>query len=344
MPAITVVITTHNLEKYIDRCLQELLDQTMRDFDILLVDDASTDGTTAKVEQWRERFDGRLRTMYLQENLGCSALTRNAALESGLVGGDYVLFLDGDDSIEPDMLETLLAEATASGTGADARCADVVVCAYDRTILGTDSPYSTEMRGFPKEITLPPQDDVIAFINPSPWNKLWRRAIIEDVRFSNIRVGEEIIFNFNAYARSKKIRFTDRVLIHYMERADSTIARTDEREIREFARELLAFYNARTGRYRELAGFLAFLHIGLSMALRAADNPAMDIGAHVAATERYFKNHFDWFRGNRFLAFASLRKRGVKGLLIWLALRAYRLGCFGIALRCWSALGLHVKY
>lgn len=342
--AITVVITTHNLEHHIDRCLQELFEQTMRDFDVLLVDDASTDGTAAMVEQWRERFGERLTTIYLEENLGCSALTRNVALESGKIRGDYVLFLDGDDSIERDMLAVLFAEAASSGTAPDGRGADVVVGAFDRRTSETGRAYSTEMRGFPKEIGLPPRDEAIAFINPSPWNKLWRREIIEGLRFPDIKVGEEIVFNFNAYARARNIRFTDKVLIHYMERADSAIAGTDAEDIRRFALELLAFHNAQTGLYRDLAAFLAFLHIGLSMALRAADNPGMDLRQHIAKVRNHFKCHYAMFKNNPFLKLSSLRKRKLKGMLIWLALLAYKCNLFHPVLLLYRKSGLHIKF
>lgn len=343
VPAITVVVTSYNLEKYVDRCLRELSGQTMRDFEVLFVDDASTDRTAALVEEWKPRFGGRLQTMYLPKNLGNSALTRNAVLDSGRIRGDYVLFLDGDDSIESNMLETLYAKAVESSPDATVGH-DVVICAYDRVDDASGSTLSTELKGFPHEVVLPPEDDTIAFINTAPWNKLWRRDIVENLRFSDVQVGEEVIFNFNAYTKCKTICFVDETLIHYTIRNNSLFVKTNEESIWKFAQRLVEFYNMQQGIYQELAGILIFFHMGFSMALLAYDNPKIDIDKHITKTEHYFQDNFDWFQENRFLTFSSLRKRNIKGILIWSAFLAYRYRCFGLALKLYRKLGLRIKF
>lgn len=340
MPAITVVITTHNLEKYIGRCLEELYFQTFQDFDILIIDDASSDRTIDAIEQYRQKFESRLTAIYLEENKGMPALTRNVALESGCIHGKYVLFLDGDDSIENNMLETLYALATEGADGT----ADVAICAYDRVDTSTGQPIAVEMQNFPECIMLPPEDDTICFINTSPWNKLWRRNVIEGLKYPDFRVGEEVSFNFRGYVNSRKIVFTDKVLIHYMVRGDSVISNTDESTIWYFAAEMRNLFNGQSGIYKDLVGLLTFVHIGLSMGLRAADNPVINLRVHMKRMREYFKANFGWFRGNRFLRLSSLRKRGFKGVAIWGALITYRMGLFRLVLWVYRTLGLNLKF
>ena len=125
MPEITVVITTYNLEAYIGTCLEELFSGTYQDFDVVLVDDGSKDQTVDIVETYAQRYPGRIHPIFLQKNLGSPAKTRNWALNSGFIDGKYVVFLDGDDSLEPEYLERLHMLALQSG-------ADTVICAYDR--------------------------------------------------------------------------------------------------------------------------------------------------------------------------------------------------------------------
>lgn len=340
MPAITVVITTHNLEKYIGCCLKELYAQTFQNFEILIIDDASSDRTIEVIEQYRERFKNRLMTIYLKENRGMPSLTRNVALESGYIHGEYVLFLDGDDSIEQDMLETLYNLTTQEADEA----ADVAICAYDRVYISTDQSIVIEMQNFPACIMMPPEDDSICFINTSPWNKLWRRGIIEGLRYPEFKVGEEVSFNFRGYVNSKKIVFTDKVLIHYRVRGDSVISNTDENTIWYFAGEMLSLYNEQNGIWKELAGLLTFVHIGLSMSLRAADNPAINLRTHMKRVRGYFKSDFGWFKGNHFLTLSSLRKRGFKGIAIWGAYISYRIGLFRLVLWAYKVLGLNIKF
>ena len=340
MSAITVIVTTYNLEEYIGSCLEELYAQTFQDFEVLIVDDASSDRTVGVIEQYREKFGDRLLTIYLKDNMGMPALTRNVALESGRIHGEYVLFLDGDDNIEQDMLGTLYTLATqGTDTGAD-----VVICAYDRVPVSAGQPVAVEMQGFPAYIKLPPEDDSICFINTAPWNKLWKYSVIAGLRYPGFKVGEEVSFNLRGYAASRKIVFTDKVLIHYRVRENSVISNTDEDTIWDFAGEMLALSDGQEGIYKELAGFLAFVHIGLSMGLRAADNPAIDLGRYLCRTRRYFRLSFGWFRDNRFLRLSSLRKRGGKGIAVWGALITYKAGLFRLVLWGYRVLGINIKF
>lgn len=340
MSAITVVITTHNLENYIGQCLEELYAQTFQGFEILIVDDASSDNTIGVIEQYRDKFRERLITIYLEENKGMPALVRNVALESGCIHGEYVLFLDGDDSIQQNMLETLY---TLTSQGSD-QTADVVICAYDRIDLTTGQPIAVEMCGFPECVLMPPENDIICYINTAPWNKLWRYTTIEKLRYPKIKVGEEVPFNFRGYVNSKKIVFTDKVLIHYRVREDSIISNTEEDTIWNFSREMLELFNEQNGICRDLTGFLTFVHIGLSMGLRAADNPTVNLGRYLKEIRKFFKTNFDWFRGNKFLKLSYLKKRGVRGVIIWGALISYRMGLFQLALRMYRTLGLSIKF
>ena len=125
----------YNAEKTLQRAVDSVLNQTYQDFDIVLVDDCSKDRTRDWVQDYVNRYPRRIQTFYLDQNLGSPAKTRNWALNSGFIDGKYVVFLDGDDSIEPQYLERLHTLIEETG-------ADVAVCAYDRgdsacRVLGT---------------------------------------------------------------------------------------------------------------------------------------------------------------------------------------------------------------
>ena len=108
---ISVIIPVYNTERYIDRCLESVTSQSVSDIEIICVDDASTDGTPALLEAWKER-DPRVRVIRNAENM-LESVSRNVGLEAAR--GDYVYFIDSDDWIDQGYLEAMLEHAGKSG-------------------------------------------------------------------------------------------------------------------------------------------------------------------------------------------------------------------------------------
>ena len=348
MPAISVIVSNHNGAGFIDACLEQLAAQSFQDFDILVVDDASTDDSVRILRGWQQR-EPRLRLIVNERNLGLPALTRNVALDSGLACGDAILFLDGDDVIEPTMLETLwqLLQGRDAGTSPAAPAApaagpaDVAICGYDRVERESGERIALEMQDFPPLLEAPFEGDGLCYVNTAVWNKLWRRELIEGLRFPAIRVGEEIGFAWAAYQRARRIAFTPQPLIHYQVKAGSVIASTRRDDMDALADELGRLHAAAsTSAARDQIGLLAFLHLGLSMALRAASDPRIDLAAYCRDTAIRFERDYDCFARNPLLTWRTLRRRGLKGHAIWLALRAYHLHLMAPLLRAARKLGL----
>ncbi|MBR1579074.1 MAG: glycosyltransferase family 2 protein [Selenomonadaceae bacterium] len=112
--AVTVIVPMYNVEKYIEPCLRSLLEQTVRDFEVIVVDDCSTDRSPSIVNGLSAEFNGRLTLLKMKKNNGAPGLPRNLALKSAR--GKYVSFLDSDDLLMPTALEELIsiAESTAA--------------------------------------------------------------------------------------------------------------------------------------------------------------------------------------------------------------------------------------
>ncbi len=106
---ISVIIPMYNTEKYIGECLESLANQTFQDFDVIIVDDCSTDNSRKVVQSFFAKFGDRLTLAKLSEHVGRPGVSRNFALN--MARGKYVYFLDSDDFIAPDALEKLYAVA-----------------------------------------------------------------------------------------------------------------------------------------------------------------------------------------------------------------------------------------
>ncbi len=108
-PAISIIIPLYNAERYVGECLDSVLNQTFQDFELIVVDDCSTDNSVAFVESYAPKFDGRLRLAKTKKNSGGAGFPRNKGVE--LSRGEYVYFIDPDDTITLTALEELYYHA-----------------------------------------------------------------------------------------------------------------------------------------------------------------------------------------------------------------------------------------
>ena len=191
------------------------------------------------------------------------------------------------------------------------------------------------MQGFPSEILLPAQQDVVAFINGSLWNKLFQVSVLDGLRIPDFKVGEDLSFQLRIYDRCHKIACIDEILIHYCVRSGSIISNTQEETMYAFAQELQRIWNSTQHLWlKNTIALVSLIHIGISMSSRAYDNPDISERKFINWADHYFQDTYRWFQGNPWFTFSSLRKHGVRGLGIWGAKICYRMHCFPLFL--WS--------
>ncbi len=174
-PKVSVVMPAYNVDRYVRRAVQSLQNQTLSDFELLVVDDGSTDRTGDVLDSLAER-DIRI-TVFHNQNGGAPA-ARNYALDRA--HGTYVYFMDGDDWAEPHMLEDLVSLAE------DNRLELAIAGFYIDTYYGRDNEHYTEVKSCPSRIFGTQQEFRAAAwqlfdanqLYP-PWNKLFLRERIE---------------------------------------------------------------------------------------------------------------------------------------------------------------------
>ena len=177
-PAVSVVIPMYNVEKYIGDCLDSLLAQTFTNFEVIIVDDCSTDNSCAVVENYTPRFNGRLSLLHMEKNSGSAPAPRNKGLENSR--GEYIFFMDADDMLTKTALEEMHTAATNNA-------ADVVYCEknYDANADGANIRLYTRQRGAIDKPTLQPENlsERVNYILRNsiwgtPWCKLVRRSLL----------------------------------------------------------------------------------------------------------------------------------------------------------------------
>lgn len=120
MIKVSIIVPVYNAEQYIERCMQCLMGQTLKETELILVDDCSTDGSGKFLDGWREQYPDKIKVIHLIENRGAGG-ARNQGVE--LAQGEYIGFMDCDDVIDTTMYEKLYQKASVEGC-------DVVDCGY----------------------------------------------------------------------------------------------------------------------------------------------------------------------------------------------------------------------
>lgn len=222
---ISVIVPVYNAENYLAACLDSILSQTYQDFEIILINDGSKDMSGQICDQYAER-DSRIQVVH-QDNHGVS-YARNVGLS--MINGDAVSFIDSDDTLEPDMYELLVKTTEEHG-------ADISHCGY-KHIVGDEIRLVHDTK---RVIPQNRQEALDCFVSGrlfggGLWNKLFRAQLISEIEFrEDLKINEDVLFNFEAFCKSNKTVFADYALYNYVARfGTSAVFRTpDEKKIKD---------------------------------------------------------------------------------------------------------------
>lgn len=191
-PLISVIVPVYNVEKYLGRCVDSIINQTYTNLEIILVDDGSTDDSRKICDEYAEK-DGRIKVIH--KSNGGQGSARNMALD--IAKGQYIGFVDSDDWLEPDMYEYLYHAIKDN-------FADISVCGTYRTKNSMVIPSYTSktIQVMDTLETLKSFYDGKLF-QVAVWDKLYQRELWDEIRFPNI-FREDIFVTFKVLAKSKK--------------------------------------------------------------------------------------------------------------------------------------------
>lgn len=224
---ISVIVPVYNVEKYLDRCISSIVDQTYSDLEILLIDDGSTDRSGGICDAWMQK-DKRIRVIHKKNGGGVSA-ARNTGIEQAR--GAFLGFIDSDDYIAPDMYEYLYSHQVPGGI---ASCGFIEVDERNRKRRKPEEKhflaggtYSSEDIS---EIYMQQEWDCSFRRTPLQlgsyvWNKLYDRKIFESLRFPDGRKYEDISVTLPSFHQAKAVRVLPECKYYYVQRDGSIVHR-----------------------------------------------------------------------------------------------------------------------
>lgn len=218
---ISVIVPVYNVEKYLCRCVDSILAQTYQNLEVILVDDGTKDNSDKICDDYASR-DPRIRVIH-KENGGLSS-ARNAGID--IASGEYLVFVDSDDWIEPDMVESLLGAALTHGTElAIAGRWDVKEATGEKT-LGL-CPKKTE--------TVEGEEAVRRIFrwencDSAAWDKLYHRRLFREIRFPFGVICEDVPIMYRIALDAGRVTFLNKPVYNYLHRYGSiTYSRVSEK-------------------------------------------------------------------------------------------------------------------
>ena len=226
-PKVSVIVPVYNVEKYLDRCMQSLLGQTLKEIEIIMVDDESPDNCPALCDGYKLSYNNDLhwpRIKVIHKKNGGLGFARNSGLE--MATGEYVAFLDSDDFVNVNIYERLYGKAKEKDV-------DVVYCNCN---IYKDDKHFYPRKDVTDEVTFQGRNAVDDFlldmVAPLPeyhhdvrymmsvWHAIYRRSIFmeHNVRFVSERefVSEDIIFNIDCLPNVESICYLPDCLHYYV--------------------------------------------------------------------------------------------------------------------------------
>ena len=209
MPKLSIIIPVYNIEEYISNCLNSILSQPFRDFEVICVNDGSTDNSLLELQKYRNDE----RVIIIDKKNEGSGVARNSAL--AIARGEYVFFVDGDDWIEENSLQKMVDEADRLKT-------DILVFGglsyYEDK--GQNGGYSANK--LPKKYlnkvfnAKDIRKDIFKFPSTA-WTKLYRREFLQknDIKFQEIKVGQDQLPFFHSMILAERIAILPKNLYCY---------------------------------------------------------------------------------------------------------------------------------
>ena len=220
MPKVSVVVPVYNTQKYLEKCLDSLVYQTLDDIEIIVVNDGSPDESQKIIDRYVQAYPNKVRA-YIKENGGLSD-ARNYGIKKA--SGEYIGFVDSDDYVNLDMYQNMYNKAKENDF-------DVVAC----DIRYVYDDYSKEVSSLVDNDIFYQSDVKKQMVNiyPAAWNKIYRRNLFDEVLFKKNVWYEDVEFLYRLLPYVKTIGTLKKSFVNYVQR-DGAITRTFDSRVYDY--------------------------------------------------------------------------------------------------------------
>lgn len=208
---ISVIVPVYNVENYLEKCLNSLVNQTLEEIEILVINDGSTDDSQKIIDEFQEKFPQKIKT-FIKENGGLSD-ARNFGIDRAF--GEFLAFVDSDDYVSENMFLEMYDLAIKNE-------AELVICNLQKVDEnGNVTQKLTQIPNFSEKIDLEKNFSVFSDISYFACNKIFKRELFEEKRFQKGMHFEDIELIPQILLQCKTLAKTDAFHYQYLERSNS---------------------------------------------------------------------------------------------------------------------------
>lgn len=340
---LSIIVPCYKVEKYLPRCMDSLVHQTLQDIEIIAINDGSPDGCLDILKQYQKEYPDKV-VIIDKDNEGVwKGRTDGVSVSTG----EYIGFLDSDDYAADDFAQSLYEKAKETD-------ADIAVCGFDRIDLDSGKLYSREMvKPEDKIIEVEKNPGALLELNGAPWNKIYKASLLKNMyQMKHIpKVLDDMMFLQLIYIQSQKIVFVSKSLVYYMVRKDSII-NTVKKELLESTYQAMIEVRSVYEKERpELLNYVdanAFLHLGISLMYRLSEDHTVDFDAALKHNMEILNTYFPhWDQTDYTKLSYVLKHQGMNGKL-WVVKKFYDAGMFPLFLKTYkfmiNRIGVDIKW
>ena len=306
MVKVSIIVPVYNVYKYLDKCLKSLVNQTLKDIEIIVVNDGSPDNSQDIIDKYVKEYPDKIKS-FVKEN-GGQGSARNFGIKKA--SGEYIGYVDSDDFVREDMYQLLYNKAKSENLDI-CICANYIAYEDSSKLICEDNYY-----------VINDNKENAFFGKLAVWNKIYKKSIVENLSFRSMVWYEDVDFTVSALEKAKKIGYVDDALYYYLYREGSTM--NNDKVVRNL--EILDAFDILKDnkKYHDIVEYLAIDNIYISSIVRVINaNVSRKLKKEIISKlTNYMKNNFKDFKKNNYL---KLLKRNRKIVYHLINLKQYYL-------------------
>lgn len=297
MKRLSVIIPCYNVQEYLSKCIDSVIDNDLDDIEVILVNDGSKDDTLKIIKEYKKKYKDIIKIVD-QENQGLS-MARNAGIEVST--GEYITFLDSDDYVDFKMYKTMLEKAYEGNF-------DLVVCGVK--MLYSDHELNVSS-GLSKDCNSKEEVKEIMYnFYPAACNKLYKREVIGDLRFKKGVWFEDVEFMYRLLPHVKSIGIVNEYYYYYLQR-EGSITYVYNSKLYDFLYNLdgVVEYYKENGFYEEYKEELEYIYVRYLYATfikrLAKMKDKKEFKKGVETVQKAVNNKFPEYKKNKYLSYSK---------------------------------------
>lgn len=317
----SIIVPCYKVEKYLPRCLDSLVNQTLQDIEVICINDGSPDRCIDILNDYKERYP---ETIVVIDKIN-EGVWRGRFDAIAIARGEYTGFVDSDDYVEPDFAEKLYSTAKDSK-------ADISVCGFHRIDVDTGKILNTEMTDQRQSFNVEEEPQRLLELNGAPWNKFFRTSIMKNLHdFEEPpRIFDDMMMHLLTYPMVKRVAFTPHALVNYIIRGDSIMTTIDKSKIDSTYQAMLevkqVYQEAASRRLQEFLDAAAFLHLGISLMFRISYDKSANLKAELKRNYTYLSKNFPSWKEDFIISKNAFKEKSNALKKIYIARTIYQSG------------------